>query len=237
MDHMGICLRFKENFEERIKDAGLATGAFLSGLKALTRTGTMIDIIDHLPEAHISAGVRLYYTGLEAKLRPVFGPLASALAVLPSSIHPTRCMTAFSEGRLAGILGIHDLQGSFLEPAYVIMVRHYGQISGAFRTMLLMLLDHKTPPGDLYLDGIVVEPSLRGQGIGSALITAFEDHARDNGFATVSLEVIDINPRARSLYERLGYRQIATYTMGPFSRFFGFRTTHRLTKSIRPAGS
>jgi len=237
MDHMGICLRFKENFEERIKDAGLATGAFLSGLKALTRTGTMIDIIDHLPEAHISAGVRLYYTGLEVKLGPVFGPLASALAVLPSSIHPTRCMTAFSEGRLAGILGIHDLQGSFLEPAYVIMVRHYGQISGAFRTMLLMLLDHKTPPGDLYLDGIVVEPSLRGQGIGSALITAFEDHARDNGFATVSLEVIDINPRARSLYERLGYRQIATYTMGPFSRFFGFRTTHRLTKSIRPAGS
>ena len=197
----------------------------------------MIDIIDHLPEAHIPAGVRLYYTGLEVKLRPAFGPIASALAVVPGSIHPTRCMTAFSEGRLAGILGIHDQQGSFLEPSYGTMVRHYGQISGAFRTMLLMLLDHKTPPGDLYLDGIVVDPSLRGQGIGSALITAFEDRARDNGFATVSLEVIDTNPRARSLYERLGYQQVATHTMGPFSRLFGFRTTHRLTKSIRPAGS
>ncbi len=197
----------------------------------------MIDILDHLPEARVPEGVRLYYTGLGVKLGPVFGPLASALAVLPGSIHPTRCLTALSEGRLAGILGIHDQQGSFLEPSYGTMVRHYGQISGTFRTMLLMLLDHKVPPGDLYLDGIVVDPSLRGQGIGSALMAAFEHLAGENGFTTVSLEVIDTNPQARSLYERLGYRQIATHTMGPFSRLFGFRTTHRLTKPIRPAGS
>jgi len=194
----------------------------------------MIDIIDYLPEAHIPEGVRLYYTGLEVKLGPIFGPLASALGVLPGSIHPTRCMTAFSEGRLAGILGIHDLQGSFLEPAYGSMVRHYGQISGAYRTMLLMLLDHKVSPGDLYLDGIAVEPSLRGQGIGSALITAFEDRAWDNGFATVSLEVIDINPRARNLYKRLGYRPVATHTIGPFSRLFGFRSSIRMSKRVDP---
>lgn len=192
----------------------------------------MIDIIDHLPEAHIQAAVRLYYTGLEAKLAPVFGPLDSALAVLPRSIHSTRCLTAFTEGRLAGILGLHDQQGSFLEPSYGTMVRHYGQIAGTFRTMLLMLLDHKQPPGDLYLDGIVVAPSLRGQGIGSALLAAFENLARDNGFATVSLEVIDTNPRACRLYARRGYRKIATHTMGPFSRLFGFRTTLRMTKAV-----
>jgi ribosomal protein S18 acetylase RimI-like enzyme len=98
--------------------------------------------------------------------------------------------------------------------------------------MLLMLLDHKVPPGDLYLDGIVVDPSLRGQGIGSTLVAAFEHRARENGFTTVSLEVIDTNPRARNLYERLGYRQIATNTLGPFSRLFGFRTTWRMTKPL-----
>jgi len=123
----------------------------------------LIDIIDHLPEAHVPEGVRLYYTGLEVKLGPVFGPLASALDVLPGSIHSTRCLTALSEGRLAGILGIHDQQGSFLEPSYGTMVRHYGQISGTFRTMLLMLLDHKVPPGDLYLDGIVLKRSWAGE--------------------------------------------------------------------------
>jgi len=192
----------------------------------------MIAIVDHLPEVHIPAGVRLYYTGLETKLAPVFGPLDSALVVLPHSIHPTRCVTAFTKGRLAGILALHDQQGSFLEPSYGTMVRHYGQIAGTFRTMLLMLLDHKQPPGDLYLDGIVVDPAMRGQGIGSALLTAFEDLARTNGFATVSLEVIDTNPRACRLYARRGYRKMATHTMGPFSRLFGFRTTFRMTKAV-----
>jgi ribosomal protein S18 acetylase RimI-like enzyme len=195
----------------------------------------MTEIVDHLPEAHIPAGVRLYYTGLEAKLGPVFGPPETALTVLPGSIHPTRCLTAFAEGRLAGILALQDQTGSFLEPSYNTMVRHYGQIAGTFRTMLLMLLDHRLPPGDLYLDGIVVEPSVRGQGIGRALMAAFENLARDNGFSTVSLEVIDTNPRARRLYEHLGYRHVATHTMGPFSRLFGFGTTRHMTKSIRPA--
>ena len=192
----------------------------------------MIEISDHLPEAHIPAGVRLYYTGLVAKLGPVFGPLETALAVLPHSIHPTRCLVAFTEGRLAGILGIHDQRGSFLEPSYGTMVRHYGHISGTFRTMLLMLLDHKAPPGDLYLDGIAVEPSQQGQGIGTALITAFEQRARDNGFASVSLEVIDTNPRAKALYVRMGYHKIATHTMGPFSRLFGFSSTCRMSKQL-----
>lgn len=192
----------------------------------------MIEIIDHLPETHITAGVRLYYTGLEAKLEPVFGPLVTALAVLPASIHPSRCLVALSNGLLGGILGLHDQRGSFLEPSYGTMVRHYGQIAGTFRTMLLMLLDHKVPPGDLYLDGIAVDPSQQGRGIGTALINAFEHRARDNGFATVSLEVIDSNPRARQLYARLGYREVATHSMGPFSRLFGFRTTCRMSKTV-----
>jgi ribosomal protein S18 acetylase RimI-like enzyme len=195
----------------------------------------MIVIRDHLPEAHLPAGVRLYYSGLEEKLEPVFGPEEKALAVLPESIDPSRCLVALAESRVVGILALQDRAGSFLDPSYTTMVRHYGTIAATFRTMLLMLLDHKAAPGDLYLDGLVVDPSLRGQGIGSALLTAFEDLAGENGFTTVSLEVIDTNPRARSLYERLGYRQIATHTMGPFSRLFGFRTTHHLTKHLPPA--
>jgi GNAT superfamily N-acetyltransferase len=192
----------------------------------------MIKIIDHLPETHVPAGMRLYYTGLEAKLGPVFGPEETAMAVMPGSLHRSRCLVALADGRLVGILGIHDQGGSFLVPSYGTMVRHYGQISGTFRTMLLMLLDSKVAPGDLYLDGLAVAPAHRGQGIGTALIAAFETRARDNGFATVSLEVIDTNSRARQLYSRLGYQEVATHSMGPFSRLFGFRTTCRMSKII-----
>jgi ribosomal protein S18 acetylase RimI-like enzyme len=198
------------------------------------RTEAMIEIIDHLPEAHLPAGVRLYYTGLEAKLGPVFGPLESALAALPRCVHPEKCMTAIADGHLVGILGLHDARGSFLAPTYQTMVEQYGTLSGMYRTGLLMLLDNNVAPGDLYLDGIAVAPAHRGQGIGTALITAFENRARDNGFATVSLEVIDTNLGAKALYKRVGYRKIATHTMGPFSRLFGFRTTCRMMKMIEP---
>jgi ribosomal protein S18 acetylase RimI-like enzyme len=192
----------------------------------------VIAIRDHLPRENLREGAALYYTGLQAKLAPVFGPPETALAVLPQSLRRSRCLTAFENSELIGILGIHDARGSFLEPSHQAMVRHYGAVMGMTRMMLLMLLDHKPPPGDLYLDGLAVAEQQRGQGIGTALIAAFEKRARDNGFKTVSLEVIATNPRARSLYERLGYRCVATHTMGPFSRLFGFRTTRRLTKAL-----
>lgn len=191
-----------------------------------------IAIRDHLPEEHLSEGAALYYTGLQAKLAPVFGPPETALGVIPQALHRSRCLTAFAGGRLVGIVGLHDAEGSFLEPGYRTMVRHYGVAMGVARLTLLMLLDHKLPPGNLYLDGIAVAEPHRGRGIGTALVAAFEERARDNGFQTVSLEVIDANPRARSLYERLGYREVAIHSMGPFSRLFGFRTTHRMMKTL-----
>lgn len=190
------------------------------------------EIREHLPAENLREGTALYYAGLRTKLAPVFGPPETALAVLPEILHRTRCLTAFVGKQLTGILGIHDARGGFLEGNYRTMVRHYGALMGMTRLMLLMLLDHKLPPGDLYLDGIVVAESHRGRGIGTALIAAFEARARDNGFKTVSLEVIDANLRARKLYEKLGYRLVASHTMGPFSRLFGFRTTHRMMKIL-----
>ncbi|MGD9330960.1 MAG: GNAT family N-acetyltransferase [Desulfobacterales bacterium] len=194
--------------------------------------GATIDILDHLPDEHIPAGVRLFYTGLEAKLAPVFGPLASAMAFLPGNIQPDRSLAAISEGGLVGILAIQDARGSFLTPSYPAMTAHYGAIAGMVRFLLLMALDSTIAPGDLYLDGIAVTPSHQGRGVGTALITAFENRARENGFTTVSLEVIDTNPRAKKLYSRLGYRAVATHAMGPFSRLFGFRTSCRMSKRI-----
>lgn len=192
-----------------------------------------IEIRDHLPEAYLAAAAARYYAGLHAKLAPIFGPADSALAVLPQSLHRSRCLTAFDRGDLVGILGIRDQRGAFLEPAYQTMVAHYGTAMGTMRLLLYMILGHKPPPGDLYLDGLAVAESHQGRGIGTALITAFEARARENGFDTVSLEVIDANHRARNLYARLGYHEVATHAMGPFSRLFGFGTTRRMMKSVQ----
>lgn len=55
------------------------------------------------------------------------------------------------------------------------------------------------------LGGITVNPTHRGQGLGAA-ITAYLTREAIAGTGASSLGVFEDNPRARSLYERLGYR-------------------------------
>ena len=64
-----------------------------------------------------------------------------------------------------------------------------------------------------YLDELFVRPDLRGQGIGSALVRRASELARSEGLPRLLLEVNDANPRARGLYQRLGFTALARRTM------------------------
>ena len=52
---------------------------------------------------------------------------------------------------------------------------------------------------------LAVLPELQSCGLGTLLIGALEDRVRRRGLARVDLGVGEDNPRARALYERLGY--------------------------------
>jgi GNAT superfamily N-acetyltransferase len=60
-------------------------------------------------------------------------------------------------------------------------------------------------PGVPVLDHLEVLGPLWGRGIGTALIRAAEDTARQLGHERIALGVGLDNPKARQLYERLGY--------------------------------
>ncbi|GAA2170649.1 hypothetical protein GCM10009846_01790 [Agrococcus versicolor] len=55
------------------------------------------------------------------------------------------------------------------------------------------------------LRNLHVSQAARGRGVGTALVRAAERAAREAGAATLAVGVGDDNPRARALYERLGY--------------------------------
>lgn len=61
-----------------------------------------------------------------------------------------------------------------------------------------------------YIGHVAVRPELRGGGIGRALVGWLLQAARDEGFRVAALDVADDNPRARALYEGLGFRCVAT---------------------------
>jgi ribosomal protein S18 acetylase RimI-like enzyme len=67
---------------------------------------------------------------------------------------------------------------------------------------------------------LAVVPGRRGGGVGRALLTAVEQHARDAGCCKLTLEVQEDNHPARLLYERFGFRDVVYGDSGP-TRFLG----------------
>jgi ribosomal protein S18 acetylase RimI-like enzyme len=69
-------------------------------------------------------------------------------------------------------------------------------------------IDYAIKPGTGTLSQLVTADELRGLGIGTHLIAVAEVRMRGRGVHTAELGVEDDNPRARALYERLGYSEV-----------------------------
>lgn len=68
-------------------------------------------------------------------------------------------------------------------------------------------VEDECEPDEFYLDTLAVLPSHRGQGIASGLLKAMIERARECG-KPAGLLVDKDNPRARRLYERVGFVQV-----------------------------
>ena len=55
---------------------------------------------------------------------------------------------------------------------------------------------------------LAVLPALQSRGLGTLLIRAAEQRIRNRGLRRAELAVEESNPRARALYERLGYASL-----------------------------
>ncbi|MBD0693672.1 GNAT family N-acetyltransferase [Streptomyces sp. CBMA123] len=66
-------------------------------------------------------------------------------------------------------------------------------------------IDYASAPGAGILWQLGVHPDLRSRGIGTLLIRAAERRIAARGLGRAELAVEEDNPRARALYERLGY--------------------------------
>ncbi len=82
------------------------------------------------------------------------------------------------------------------------------------------------------MDGICVDASAQGKGVGTLLLNAVFDAAKARGLAKVTLDVIDSNPRARALYERVGFKATTTDHLGPLRHVFGFSAATKMVREI-----
>jgi ribosomal protein S18 acetylase RimI-like enzyme len=88
------------------------------------------------------------------------------------------------------------------------------------------MLDVEHRPGEIYLARIEICPDHQGRGIGTRLISALAGQAQQNGQDLV-LDVLAVNHRAQTLYQRLGMTEVARHGDG------NIKITMRLTRQRR----
>lgn len=177
----------------------------------------------------------LFWQAFGQKLGKVMGPETRALAFFAAALDPEFALVARDgQGRLLGLAGFKTTEGGLAGGSLTQLARVYGWIGALWRAGLLSVLERQMQPGVFQMDGIFVDASGRGMGVGTALLQAVADAARARGLDQVQLDVIDTNPRARALYERMGFRATGTERTGVFKWVFGFDSATRMVLPIVP---
>lgn len=176
----------------------------------------------------------LYWDAFGRKLGPALNPASRAVPFIAAHLNTDRAVCALLDGRLVGLAGYHHGGRAFTGGSARAVLRAYGHLRGLPRLLLLSLFERRPAPGQLVMDGIAVDPDMRGRGVGGLLIEEVAAVAAEQGCREIRLDVIDTNPRARALYERRGFTAVRTeYT--PYLRgLLGFGA---VTTMHRPVGT
>ncbi|WP_370417730.1 GNAT family N-acetyltransferase [Streptomyces sp. QH1-20] len=176
-----------------------------------TDTGTgPVTIRRGVPAGAERRAAELYWDAFGRKLGPALNPPDKAVAFIAAHLNADRAVCALLDGRLVGLAGYQLGGRAFTGGSASDVLRAYGHLRGLHRLPLLALFERHPAPGQLVMDGIAVDPGLRGRGVGSLLIEEVAAVAAEQGHREIRLDVIDTNPRARALYERRGFTAVRT---------------------------
>jgi ribosomal protein S18 acetylase RimI-like enzyme len=192
----------------------------------------VVEIHSGLPEGCRHEAAAVYYEAFAQKMRPIIGPRQQGIPILKRYFDAEMAIVALKRGRLVGLAGLMYEGRCFFNPTFSDFVREFGWVGGVARAIVLSLISSHSCDGELYLDDLAVDASVRGRGIGTRLMQAVFDLARERGLSAVWLEVVDTNPGARRLYERLGFKPVRTRRCPHLFRRMRFSAMTTMTKKI-----
>lgn len=190
-------------------------------------------IVPGLRDEDRARAVSLYWQAFGGKLGRVLGPEPKAMAFIGRVLDPSHAISARdAAGQLIGVAGFKTHLGGFVGGGFSDLRAIYGLFGALWRAALLALLERDVENERFLMDGIFVDASARGQGVGTKLLDAVAREAHERGYREVRLDVIDSNFRARALYLRCGFTVIGTSSIGPLSLAFGFRSATTMVRRV-----
>ncbi|MCF6289321.1 MAG: GNAT family N-acetyltransferase [Proteobacteria bacterium] len=185
-----------------------------------------------LPEQFRSDAVKLYDEAFGKKISVAIRSDESRKLLLNNCLMLEYSIIALSNGELIGIAGFNTLNGSLTGGiTYQLLRVQLGFIKGNWAALIFSLYSRKPKQGELVMDGIAVQADFRGKGVGSRLLEEMENYATKHEFNSIRLDVIDINSKAKKLYERKGFKVVKIEHFPYLRRFLGFggNTTMKLS--------
>ncbi|MEV4941036.1 GNAT family N-acetyltransferase [Streptomyces zaomyceticus] len=190
-----------------------------------------------VPEGSEARVAALYWEAFGRKLGAALNPPDKARAFLAAHLHHDRGVTALVDGDVAGVAG-YRLGGRGLTGGGASdVLAAYGALRGLHRLALLALLERRPAARELVMDGIAVAPEHRGTGIGGRLLREIVAVAAEARCRRVRLDVIDVNPRARALYERHGFVAVRTENTPYLRGLMGFGAVTTMHRPVTAADS
>jgi GNAT superfamily N-acetyltransferase len=191
-----------------------------------------VEIHCGLPESHRRRAAEILYDAFSMKYGPLTGGREHGLAIVQRALEPDLIIVALRQAEIVGLAGLQHEGRRFLNWKWSYFADEFGRLRGFLRAMMMRFDYEPQHKGQLLLDALAVDVSMRGKGIGLLLLQAVFEFARANGYRSVRLGVVDTNPDARRLYERLGFVPTHTHHYPYLRRLMGFSAATTMVKRL-----
>ena len=119
-----------------------------------------------IPASSRRRAAELYKDAFHQKFFPVVKSQEKMVEILTESIKPEYAVAAFEGESLVGLAGFHHSGSSFTGGGNAYgLIKRLGLFKGLWAIFVFgILYERKAGPGELLMDGIVVDPSMRSKG-------------------------------------------------------------------------
>ena len=175
-----------------------------------------IEITEGITDEHLEDALRISFEAFARKFQLGFRDADDFIRTFYGTVDKSSCLTAFVNGRVAGLLTIKSEETEFFDIELGTLFTSFNPIRATKILLNLGLLssgsgaDEITKGQQLMIDTLAVDHAFRGHGIGTSLLEHAELKARTMSKQALTLSVISNNEGAIRFYKRLSFKKTRT---------------------------